>query len=167
MVFLQCSAVESRAAAVFVPHRTAPCPKNVHAVFQLFLTTVNCCRGVVVPPPPHVCHIPRPCVCMSAFCCARGRSDTVRNRVPSSLSRACREGRFFAHLDAVRKVEPPAARDTFTCCSALWLLRCCRRLQHQCGCIVAAAMRCVFSSIRAAERATVSTVHLLEWHEEL
>lgn len=111
-------------------------------------------------------------------------SDAVRNRVLSSLSRAC-VGAFFAavqtrghlimlpctratrassmmlpqrgcyaHPDAVRKVEPPAARDTFTCCTALWLLWCYRRLQHHCGFIVAASLRCVFSSISAVERAT-------------
>ena len=69
-----------------------------------------------------------------------------------------------AHPDAVRKVEPPAARDNFTCCTALSLLWCCRRLRHRCGCIEAASMRCVIVSNSAMEPAAV---RLLKRHVEL
>ena len=165
MVFLQCSAVESRAAAVFVPHRTAPCPKNVHAVFQLFFTTVNCCRGVVVPHPTHtsMCgrvllrarpfgHRSESCAVITLACLSRGSFFCTSRRSSEGRASCCTQ-KF--------------SRDTFTCCTALRLLRCCRHLQHQCGCIVAAAMRCEFSSVSAASarRSERATVHLLEWHE--
>ena len=154
----------SRALLPFLSPIALPRARKMFTQFFSCFSLPFIVVGVWLCPLPPMCATSHVHVCERVLLRARPfghRSECV----PSSLSRACREGRFFAHPDAVRKVEPPAARDTFTCCSALWLLRCCRRLQNQCGCIVAAAMRCVFSSISAAERATVSTVHLLEWHE--